>query len=66
MTKKLGRKPTAAEVDDKIAGMPGGVLLPEDVRICVLPCVWGVACFEKRLREEQAASRLRDEGWGQG
>lgn len=34
MTKRMQRKPTQAEVDEKIAEMPGGVLLPVEVRIC--------------------------------
>lgn len=33
MTKRMQRKPTPAEVDEKIAEMPGGVLLPVEVRI---------------------------------
>lgn len=32
ITRKIGRKPTDAEVEEKIAEMPGGVLMPEDVR----------------------------------
>ncbi len=31
MTKKLKRKPTQAEVDEKISEMPGGALLPVEV-----------------------------------
>lgn len=31
MTKRMKRKPSQAEVDDKIADMPGGALLPVDV-----------------------------------
>ena len=32
MTKRMQRKPSQAEVDEKIAEMPGGVLLPIEVR----------------------------------
>lgn len=33
MTKTIGRRPSDAEIEEKISEMPGGVLLPEDVSI---------------------------------
>lgn len=39
MTKTMKRKPTKAEVDDKISEMPGGALLPVEVGFTVVVVV---------------------------
>lgn len=38
MTKRMKRKPSQSEVDEKISEMPGGALLPVDVRVCSYRC----------------------------
>lgn len=50
MTKTLKRRPSQAEVDEKISEMPGGALLPVEVNETLCCCAIGVAFAEKGLR----------------